>query len=84
MRGQDCAFGAVGALEWCPTAVSVARRVLDNSPHSMLVGEGANKFAAAQGTENIILAIFRAFIGSTLPQYALRAVFYLVGLLIGC
>ena len=49
MRGQDCALGAVGAFEWCPTAVSVARRVLEKSPHSMLVGEGANKFAAAEG-----------------------------------
>jgi len=49
MRGSDCAFGAVGALEWCPRAVSVARKVLENSPHSLLVGAGANQFAAAQG-----------------------------------
>ena len=39
MRGSDCALGAVGALEWCPRAVSVARKVLDVCPHSMLVGD---------------------------------------------
>ena len=40
------------ALEHTPRAVSVARRVLEDCPHSMLVGTGADRFAAAQGFAN--------------------------------
>lgn len=62
MRGSDCALGAVAAFEHCPRAVSVARQVLEASPHSMLVGQGADAFAAAQGfpQEDIATADSRA------------------------
>lgn len=41
--------GAVAALEDIVHAVSVARRVMEKTPHTMLVGEGARSFAIEQG-----------------------------------
>jgi N4-(beta-N-acetylglucosaminyl)-L-asparaginase len=41
--------GAVAALEDTIHAISVARRVMEKTPHTMLVGEGATRFASDQG-----------------------------------
>jgi N4-(beta-N-acetylglucosaminyl)-L-asparaginase len=41
--------GSVAALERIKHPVSVARRVMERTPHVMLVGEGAQQFAVAQG-----------------------------------
>ena len=41
--------GSVAALERIKHPVSVARRVMEKTPHVMLVGEGAQQFAVAQG-----------------------------------
>ncbi|HEX8484930.1 N(4)-(beta-N-acetylglucosaminyl)-L-asparaginase [Sphingomonas sp.] len=41
--------GAVAALEDVVHAVSVARAVMDKTPHTFLVGEGATRFALANG-----------------------------------
>jgi len=41
--------GAVAALEHVMHAVSVARKVMEQTPHTLLVGEGATQFALAQG-----------------------------------
>jgi N4-(beta-N-acetylglucosaminyl)-L-asparaginase len=41
--------GAVAALEDTVHAISVARRVMETTPHTLLVGEGATRFARAQG-----------------------------------
>ncbi|WP_426493500.1 N(4)-(beta-N-acetylglucosaminyl)-L-asparaginase [Hymenobacter sp. 102] len=41
--------GSVAALERIKHPVSVARRVMERTPHVMLVGEGAQQFALAQG-----------------------------------
>jgi N4-(beta-N-acetylglucosaminyl)-L-asparaginase len=41
--------GSVGALERIKHPISVARRVMEKTPHVMLVGEGAQKFALAEG-----------------------------------
>ena len=49
MRGSDCKVGAVGALEHCPNAFSVACSVLEKSRHSFLAGAGATAFAETQG-----------------------------------
>lgn len=49
MDGRDHRVGSVAGLRGCRTPVSVARRVLERSRHSMLVGEGAGEFARAQG-----------------------------------
>ena len=43
--------GAVAALEDILHPVSVARRVMEATPHVLLVGEGAREFALAQGFE---------------------------------
>lgn len=49
-------IGAVCALEDIVHAVSVARRVMERTPHTMLVGEGARAFAVDQGfpTQNLL------------------------------
>lgn len=41
--------GAVAALENYVHAISVARRVMEKTPHTFLVGDGANQFAREQG-----------------------------------
>ncbi len=43
----DC--GSVAALERIEHPISVARAVMEKSPHVMLVGEGAQQFALANG-----------------------------------
>ena len=41
--------GSVGCLEFIKHPISVARKVMENTPHVMLVGEGALQFALASG-----------------------------------
>jgi N4-(beta-N-acetylglucosaminyl)-L-asparaginase len=43
------AVGAVAALEDTVHAISVARRVMERTPHTLLVGAGATRFARDQG-----------------------------------
>jgi len=45
MNGRTMEAGAVGALKGFLHPVSVARRVMEVSPHVLLVGEGAVRFA---------------------------------------
>ncbi|WP_260928958.1 N(4)-(beta-N-acetylglucosaminyl)-L-asparaginase [Novosphingobium sp. 9] len=45
----DGRVGAVAALEGFVHAISVARRVMEKTPHTFLVGEGARQFALEQG-----------------------------------
>ena len=47
--------GAVAALEDTVHAISVARRVMERTPHTMLVGEGATRFARDQGFPKVDL-----------------------------
>lgn len=50
MIGSTRAFGAVGAVKGFPNAISIARAVLEHLPqHCLLVGEGAESFAADCG-----------------------------------
>ena len=49
MWGPGRRFGAVAALRGIAEAVSVARLVMERTNHCMLVGEGARRFAIAQG-----------------------------------
>ncbi len=46
---EDGRVGAVAALEDVVHAISVARLVMEKTPHTMLVGEGARRFALDQG-----------------------------------
>lgn len=52
MDGATHRAGAVAALEKIPTAISVARRVLERTRHTLLGGEGALRFALAEGFES--------------------------------
>ncbi|WP_230628635.1 N(4)-(beta-N-acetylglucosaminyl)-L-asparaginase [Sphingomonas sp. Leaf37] len=47
--------GAVAALEDTVHAISVARRVMEKTPHTFIVGEGATRFARDQGFPKVKL-----------------------------
>jgi N4-(beta-N-acetylglucosaminyl)-L-asparaginase len=49
MDGRDLSSGAVCALRGIIPAISVARRVKEATPHMMLAGEQARRFALAEG-----------------------------------
>jgi beta-aspartyl-peptidase (threonine type) len=49
MDGTTLRTGAVGALKNYRYAITAARRVLEDLPHDLLVGEGAARFAAEIG-----------------------------------
>jgi len=51
MDGKTLNAGAVAAVKNIKNPISLARRVMENSNHVFLVGEGANKFAELQGFE---------------------------------
>ncbi len=51
MEGVGHRAGSVAALEGIRHPISVARRVMEKTPHVMLVGEGARQFALEQGFE---------------------------------
>lgn len=51
IMGPDGNAGAVGALENIRNPVSVARKVMEETDHVFLVGEGASTFARAHGFE---------------------------------
>ena len=50
-------IGSVACLEYIKHPISVARAVMEKTPHVMLVGEGALQFALAQGfrKENLLV-----------------------------
>jgi L-asparaginase / beta-aspartyl-peptidase len=48
MDGETGSFGAVAAIERVKNPVLVARKVMD-TPHILIVGEGATRFARAMG-----------------------------------
>ncbi len=45
--------GSVAYLQRIKNPIKVARKVMENTPHVFLVGDGAEKFAASQGFEMI-------------------------------
>jgi L-asparaginase / beta-aspartyl-peptidase len=49
MDGATLRAGAVAALQRIRNPIRLARAVLENSPHMMLVGEGAERFAKQHG-----------------------------------
>ncbi|MEZ4388878.1 MAG: N(4)-(beta-N-acetylglucosaminyl)-L-asparaginase [Candidatus Krumholzibacteriia bacterium] len=59
---HDGRAGSVCALEDIEHPVSVARRVMEATPHVMLAGEGARRFAIAQGfpTRDLLTPTARA------------------------
>lgn len=55
MDGLSARAGAVAALEEIENPISVARRVMEKTPHVLLVGPGALQFALAEGFERVNL-----------------------------
>ena len=55
MWGPGQQAGSVAALEGILHPVSVARRVMEKSPHVMLAGDGARRFALEQGFDEVDL-----------------------------
>lgn len=51
MDGRELAAGAVGALQGFEHPISVARKVMEHLAHVLLVGRGAERFAAEMGFE---------------------------------
>jgi L-asparaginase / beta-aspartyl-peptidase len=59
MDGRTLQAGAVTGLRHVKNPITLARRVMDHSPHVMLVGAGAEEFARLQGVELVSNEYFR-------------------------
>lgn len=53
MDGKTQNAGAVGGVKTIKNPINLARAVMDNSPHVMLSGKGAETFAEEQGIEKV-------------------------------
>lgn len=51
MDGRTLAAGSVGAVKGYPHPIDIARKVMEETPHVMLVGAGAELFAEKYGFE---------------------------------
>jgi len=51
MDGANLNAGAVAGITTIKNPISAARKVMENSPHVLLSGKGANQFAQEQGLE---------------------------------
>jgi beta-aspartyl-peptidase (threonine type) len=49
MDGKTLKAGAVAGLRRIKNPISLARKVMESSPHVMMIGDGAEKFAQTQG-----------------------------------
>ncbi|MFN3668932.1 MAG: isoaspartyl peptidase/L-asparaginase family protein [Brevundimonas sp.] len=58
MDGSDLTAGAVAGLTATRHPIAAARAVMERSPHVMLIGEGADTFAASVGLEQVDPAFF--------------------------
>lgn len=65
MDGNTLNAGAVAGVSHLRNPILAARLVMEHSPHVMMIGEGAENFAIAQGMERVSANIF-----STPERYA--------------
>ena len=65
MDGNTLKAGAVAGVSHLRNPIIAARLVMEHSPHVMMIGEGAENFAIAQGMERVSADIF-----STPERYA--------------
>jgi len=78
MTGHDLKAGAVAGVKRIRNPIDLARKVMEDSPHVMLYGEGAENFAASRGFEFVDNAFFitpqrqrqlqRVLTGATQPR----------------
>ena len=70
MNGPDHAAGAVAGITRCRNPISIARRVMEQTPHTMLAGENANRFARSEGfaEEELLTDVARARYESWLSE----------------
>ncbi len=54
MNGETLAAGAVAVVKTVKNPISLARLVMEKTPHVLLVGEGADAFARSQGVPAIV------------------------------
>jgi beta-aspartyl-peptidase (threonine type) len=59
MDGRTLGAGAITGVKHVRNPIELARRVMDHSPHVMLVGEGAEEFARNSGVELVSNEYFR-------------------------
>ena len=53
MHGRELDAGAVAGVKTVKSPIALARAVMERSPHVMLASEGAERFAAEQGFEQV-------------------------------
>ncbi len=58
MRGDTLAAGAVAGVQFAKNPISLARAVMERSPHVMLIGPGADAFAARMGLPEMPASYF--------------------------
>lgn len=58
MNGSDLTAGSVAGLTTTRHPIAAARAVMERSPHVMLIGPGADAFAASAGLEQVDPAFF--------------------------
>ena len=58
MNGSDLSAGAVAGLTTTRHPIAAARAVMEQSPHVMLIGSGADTFAASTGLEQVDPSFF--------------------------
>lgn len=74
MDGRSLKAGAVGALKGYRHPISIARKVMEELPHVLLVGDGAARFAAEMGfqSENMLTPeaeeVYRQGVSGALPE----------------
>ena len=74
MDGKTLKAGAVAGVTHTRSPISLAQAVMDKSPHVMLVGEGAEQFAASVGLEQVdpSLLLHRATLAEPRPPVQKR------------
>lgn len=83
MDGRTLLAGAVGAVKNCEHAISLARKVMEELPHVMLVGSGAERFAREMGfpERNLLTAeakrVWREIFDREVPSVYAERITYL-------
>ena len=67
MRGSDLDAGAVAAVSGIRHPVTLARLVMERSPHVLLAGPGAERFAAEHGVQRCVTEDL--LVGNELERY---------------